>query len=437
MSERSLRADFHKAVVEENNSEIHEALLNYSTWFEYPCNLDLVKFLLYSVASTCDNKKITEVLDNFQKFFSFKNINKIFFDPASLEKYLGNAVNNGNVLLAEFLLNNDVKYKGLNNLNYNIIYRSNIDTRKDMLLLLLRYDQLNVKFRNEKNQNLLNVFIYRHVQENDEDAVEIAKILIDSGVSIDEPDDDGITPLINSIHINHRQLIKFLIKNGANVNHTDYLQRSPLSIAIDKQNTLLIDLLKSSGADINVRSENWWTALHRACKRYDEEKIRLYLSEGADVTIEDIYGRTPFYLLVEKGESTANIGCINVMLREFANLIYSKKSISQKDKNCIQKHLPFKLNFDLAYVELEKKASIEFYESYSYYSILQMSKQIKKLADIVKNDEFVSKFKENLDMFNYFKDDLQKILSRAILVRDELDSVQSRLDLEICNSGEN
>lgn len=292
-------------------------------------------------------------------------------------------------------------------------HRKHFNIRKKILLSLTKHSDFNSKFRNEKNENLLNIFVSKHLIKSDENAVEIAKILIDFGVLVDEADSCGNTPLINSIKIKHNQLVSFLIDKGADVNHRNHLGKSPLSMAIHDKDIHLIDLLLSSGAHVNTQDENKWTALHEACRRHDEDRIRFYISKGANLAIEDDNGRTPLLLLIEERKNEKNQECINIMIRELAYMMCDAKPMSVKDYSSMKSEIYSLTYLNLAYDELQQMKGMKIYESYTYYSIVEMSKDIKKLADIVKNEEFVLKFEENLDSCLFYKDDLRKILSRA------------------------
>lgn len=56
-----------------------------------------------------------------------------------------------------------------------------------------------------------------------------------------------------------------------------------------------------------------------------------------------------------------------------------------------------------------------------------MSKNIRKVANLTKNEEFVAKFEENMDEFTYYQKDLSKILEEAKEVKNRSEVIYSQL----------
>lgn len=75
-------------------------------------------------------------------------------------------------------------------------------------------------------------------------------------------------------------------------------------------------------------------------------------------------------------------------------------------------------------IELKQMSNFKFYAPFTYYSVLQMSKNIKKLANLTKNEEFLAKFEANLDSFSCYKSDLQEIMAEAVQLKNQLDAVE-------------
>lgn len=70
-------------------------------------------------------------------------------------------------------------------------------------------------------------------------------------------------------------------------------------------------------------------------------------------------------------------------------------------------------NFEKCMEELNKMAKKIFYSSYSYYCVMKMSKNTKKLARLTTNEAFLTNFKENLNRFPYYEENLLEILETA------------------------
>ena len=77
--------------------------------------------------------------------------------------------------------------------------------------------------------------------------------------------------------------------------------------------------------------------------------------------------------------------------------------------------------------ELEEMANTNFACSHSYYSVLKMSNNIKRLTRLTRNEELIKKFKEDIGMFPYFKEDLLRIFNSAIQARNESYLIEDRL----------
>lgn len=75
--------------------------------------------------------------------------------------------------------------------------------------------------------------------------LEIVQILVDNGINIDIPDQNGTTPLIYATIFNHIGIVKLLFGKGANINHKDNTGNSASDYAKSLQNKILIDLFKT------------------------------------------------------------------------------------------------------------------------------------------------------------------------------------------------
>jgi ankyrin repeat protein len=104
--------------------------------------------------------------------------------------------------------------------------------------------------------------------------------VLDCGALIDQPDDDGITPLGWAAIGNQTGAARVLIERGADLNHVDKKGMTPLLYAasIDYGDSAMIDLLLKSGANRNARTKEGQTAAALA-RHY--KHIHLYKSLGA------------------------------------------------------------------------------------------------------------------------------------------------------------
>jgi ankyrin repeat protein len=182
--------------------------------------------------------------------------------------------------------------------------------------------------------------------------LELARLLVDNGASLELADGNGVTPLINAIvnasiiRVNrtgtsdHLDVAQLLLDAGADVNAVDWYGETPLWAAVDVRNLelgrdgndrgvreeafALIERLLAAGANPNARTREYpherrfilvvvgsvsWvdltgeTPFLRAAAAGDVEVMRLLLAHGADPNIATDAGTTP--LMVAAGVNWA------------------------------------------------------------------------------------------------------------------------------------
>lgn len=351
----------------------------------------------------------------------------------NFKKPLQLALIKGNVKCCEFLLKKGAKLTGAewdetdhSPVEIALMERNN-ETRKKMLFLLFKYG-LNADYCKD-GRNLLHLLI-KHMREPDNGAAEIAGILLDLGVPLDEHCDNrtGLTPLMYAIKRKNFNMVSFLIKKGADVNkRCPKSDKFPLLEAAKYNNVDVIELLLSSGADINATADtDHWTALHQACVFSQKKSIHLLLQKGIDLKALDYYTHeTAFSKLL--AEMYYNVSCIKIMIKRIAVLqTFDACFVSELDLNSISNVSWLRIYLNKCTAEIEQMKISNFYSSYSYYSVLKMSTNIQKLAKLTSNEEFVKAFNRNL-FFPLYKRELQRIFNEAIHLKDQTLCIQSRL----------
>lgn len=422
MNSQPLIVELNRASAESDVRTLRDILSKNPYLINHPQCSDVRRMLLFK-ATFENNQEIFELIVNFPKRI-------MFHEEDNIDKHLSSAIYKGNVRLVEFLLKSGASLQGPDwqgDLPAQRIFdRMNIDTREDILKLLIEYG-MDTSIRDEKGRNLLQQFISEFVKKNDQDAAKIAEILLKHGLTIDEVDQDGYSPLVLSLCTQNEDLIQILIKRGANVNKKCTVRGTlPLFVAIRVNNLELVELLLSSGAKLDATDNEKWTALHVACFHHREQMIGFLIRKGADVCAKDEKGRNPFYFL---DPEVPNYGqCMSLMVKEFSKLMFEKISVSDKDEDFILDEPMARKYFENCTSELEKMASTVINGSHSYYTILGMSKNVKKLAMLLKDEDFVQEFISKLGMFSCYESDLTQLLEEAFQITDRLDHVDSRIN---------
>ena len=114
-------------------------------------------------------------------------------------------------------------------------------------------------------------------------------------ISIDEPDGDGRTALINAAACNNIDLIKWLLENGANINYQDRNGYTALHFAGQNKVVELAEFLLSKGADPNLKDKFGNTPLRAAVhgSALDRSVTKLMLQYKGDPDIKNNYGNSP------------------------------------------------------------------------------------------------------------------------------------------------
>lgn len=262
--------------------------------------------------------------------------------------------------------------------------------RKEVLKVLLE-NGLDVNMKNSDRQNFLHVFANEYAKENDEDAVEIGEILINHGISLLDVDRKGRKPVRYAARKNlnlYRLIFRKVVMS---------LDAEDQWLALD----MCIDKFCSSGINSSVNRDGM-NILHHACSKNDVRVLIVAISKVADLNATDNNGRMPIFYL--KPERANYDNCVRIMVKEIARLNYAdstKKSVSKANMDFV-KSSPFSVEyFDEFTKELKLMSDTKFYRAYSYYDVFEMSKSIKKLARIMRNDDFVKKLRGRLESVQF------------------------------------
>ena len=128
--------------------------------------------------------------------------------------------------------------------------------------------------------------------------IEVVKLLVDRGTSIDVTNNKNGTPLHNALTVNPNPAVsQFLIDQGADIHKVSDLGTSLHHAALN-WNPEIIKLLLNRGIDIDARNGKMQTPLHLSAANLMPEVARLLLDHGAYLESKDVVGDTPLHLAV-------------------------------------------------------------------------------------------------------------------------------------------
>lgn len=139
-----------------------------------------------------------------------------------------------------------------------------------------------------------------------------AEKFIQMGLSLDERDDFGNTPLLSAASFENKNLIRFLLDKAVDIQHRNYQGKNALHLAVAGGAMENVQYLLWRGVKFDVRDNNGDTPLHLAVRtnfinvttRADitQEIIRLLIYRGADLKSPNGQGKTPLQLAEEAGQ---------------------------------------------------------------------------------------------------------------------------------------
>lgn len=223
-------------------------LLRNEKSFQAPENVEFRNFLVSKAARSRNNDIIATLA-------GFITRNGKFGENDHLDENLKLTIDNGNTEVCRVLLKKGAKVANLQWENgvLQILNRDHLDSRSEMFSLLTYYDLNVTGIRDDAGRNFLLQFIYHFVKKDDADALMVAQTIIDNGVSKDECDNSGFSPLDYSILTEHTELVSFFIDRGANVSMDLGMDKMVTILAAVKRKTELLSLILERRAQIKAR----------------------------------------------------------------------------------------------------------------------------------------------------------------------------------------
>ncbi len=142
-----------------------------------------------------------------------------------------------------------------------------------------------------------------HLAVRFDGSLELVRVLIAAGADVNLPDVNGWSVLHYAADCDHtEELVKVLIAAGANVDLQEYDGMTSLHLAAKSDTTEeLVKVLIAVGANLNLTDDVGWSALHYAAHNGRLPVVQALIAAGADVKIRCSEGKTAFDMALCKG----------------------------------------------------------------------------------------------------------------------------------------
>lgn len=196
------------------------------------------------------------------------------------------------VAIGEYLLEHKVDMNQRFSLQNNTPLLFAAYKGKYKLFKFLRKNGANPTIKNDNGDTILHLLHFLGNRVTDDDI----KYCLRAGLLIDEPQEEGETPLHKAVMRGNVHVARLLLDNGASVDAQCNRFWTSLHVAARKGDTAMAELLLERGANINAKKSDGYTALHLAALNGHSDTAKLLLERGADTSLKNKEGKTPLDL---------------------------------------------------------------------------------------------------------------------------------------------
>lgn len=220
-------------------------------------------------------------------------------------------------------------------------------------------------------------------------------VLNGAGSNLKGPNGGNIYHMMND-NLANEDLISLLKSHGISINETDNFGNTPLHIAIMLREKKYARSLINQGADLNIKNKVELSPLHIAAFLNDEEVAKDLLAKGAEINLKGNSGYTPLHIAalmnnIEVVQDLLNMGAKNKIKtnQNFTPSIIAKIQNYDLMKKLIVKGGSYNLNqagtprIDNVSQMNSVKLSPQFDINLSYNKDLVKKRQFNKIAGII------------------------------------------------------
>lgn len=122
------------------------------------------------------------------------------------------------------------------------------------------------------------------------------------GMHVNDPDDDGSTPLLMAVCYGHIECVEALLEAGADPSLSGKHGITPVFFACQEGHVSCLTQLIAKGGDLNTpNSQDGGTPLYIASSKNNAECVELLIHAGADVNKSRLDGSTALQTAIKKG----------------------------------------------------------------------------------------------------------------------------------------
>lgn len=133
-------------------------------------------------------------------------------------------------------------------------------------------------------------------------------LLLRASLDVNQPADNGFTPLIIAAQEGNTRVVALLLKHGARLDAAANDGATALMMSAQNAHPTVIPLLLDAGADLETRNKHGATALFLSVVGQSTPAAKMLIEAGADVNTVSADGETPLFMaVVRRTISTAKL----------------------------------------------------------------------------------------------------------------------------------